>query len=185
MRAHIAGCALELFRSDGYAGVSMRRLAGSAGCTPMTLYKYFENKFEILQLIWADVFVELFDALDAVVAVETDPVARLDALAEGYVDFWLEHRDHYFLVFMSSGITQDDVSLFMGDASVISRFDLFARAVAEVLGVDADPDLLRVRSEVLICGLNGVAQALVTMSGYPWADTSSLVRGVTAGATAP
>ncbi|MEZ5226686.1 MAG: TetR/AcrR family transcriptional regulator [Acidimicrobiales bacterium] len=59
MRAHIAGCALELFRSDGYAGVSMRRLAGSAGCTPMTLYKYFENKFEILQLIWADVFVEL------------------------------------------------------------------------------------------------------------------------------
>ncbi|MEZ5226687.1 MAG: hypothetical protein R2710_08420 [Acidimicrobiales bacterium] len=67
---------------------------------------------------------------------------------------------------MSSGISRRMTSAFHGDASVISRFDLFARCRNEVLGVDADPDLLRVRSEVLICGLNRAAQALVTMSGY-------------------
>ena len=48
MRAHIASCALELFSREGFAAISMRRLAQESGCTPMTLYKYFQNKFEIL-----------------------------------------------------------------------------------------------------------------------------------------
>ena len=182
-RAHIASCALDLFHEEGYAGISMRRLAREAGCTPKTIYRYFENKFEILRTLWSDVLEELFDGLDGVATAESDPIARLDAVAAGYVEFWLEHRDHYFLVFMSGGITQDDVSSFMGDEELLGRFDLFRSCITEVLGEGAEPEDVRVRSEVLVCGLNGVAQALVTMSGYPWSDPNTLVEGVTSWAT--
>lgn len=60
----------------------MRRLAHESGITPMTLYKYFENKFEILGTLWADVLSEVFDRLDALAANESDPAARLNAVAE-------------------------------------------------------------------------------------------------------
>ena len=79
MRAHIASCALDLFHREGFAGISMRRLASEAGCTPMTLYKYFANKFDILRMLWNDVFSELFDRLDRVAAAET--VGRHDQQA--------------------------------------------------------------------------------------------------------
>ncbi len=182
MRAHIASNALELFREEGYVAISMRRLASEAGCTPMTLYKYFENKFEILSMVWTHVLGELFDQLDRVAAAEPDPERRLGVVADGYVEYWLENRDSYYLVFMSGGITQEDVTRFMGDESLIGRFDLFRSCIAEVLGERAGPDDIQVRSEVLVCALNGIAQGLVTMSGYPWADPETLVRRVTTSA---
>jgi AcrR family transcriptional regulator len=181
MRAHIAACALDLFCEEGFEGISMRRLAHESGCTPMTLYKYFENKFEILGMLWADVLGDLFDRLDGLAAAESDPAVRLRAVAEGYVEFWLDHRDHYYLVFMSGGITQADVSSFMGDEVLMARFDVFRSCIAEALGERAEHEEIRVRSEVLVCGLNGIAQGLVTMSGYPWAAPKTLVLGVTSG----
>jgi AcrR family transcriptional regulator len=181
MRSHIASRALELFAEEGYASISMRRLAQESGCTPMTIYKYFENKFEILSMLWADVLGDVFDRLDGLAAAASDPVARLAAVAEGYVEFWLEHRDHYYLVFMSGGITQADVGSFMGDPVVMSRFDVFRSCIADALGEGAEHEDVRVRTEVLVCGLNGIAQGLVTMSTYPWAAPRTLVRGVISG----
>lgn len=181
MRGHIASCALRLFQDRGYEGISMRRLADEAGCTTMTLYRYFENKFEILRMLWTGVIEELFDRLDGLAAAEPDPVARLDAVAEGYVDFWLGHRDHYFLVFMSGGITQDDVDLFVADAELLGRFDLFRACIAAALDDGVAPEEVQVRSEVLVCGLNGIAQGLITISGYPWAAPGTLVSAVTRG----
>ena len=180
-RAHIVACASTLFHQEGYESISMRRLAREAGCTPMTLYRYFENKFEILRALWSDVFGELFDRLDETAALTDDPAARLDAVARGYVEFWLDHREQYFLVFMSGGITQDDVSGFMSDDAVLVRFDLFRSCVGEVLGAHAAPDDVRVASEVLVAGLNGIVQGLVTISGYPWSDPTTLVDRLVAG----
>ena len=185
MRAHISSCALNLFRDEGFASISMRRLAHESGITPMTLYKYFENKFEILGTLWADVLSEVFDRLDALAANESDPAARLNAVAEGYVEFWLAHRDRYYLVFMSGGITQADVSSFMSDAALIGRFDVFRSCVAAALGERAEQEDIRVRSEALVCGLNGITLGLITMSGYSWAAPKALVQATTTGVLSP
>ena len=179
MRAHIARRALELFREKGFGGISMRQLAHDSGCTPMTLYKYFENKFDILRMLWADVLCELFDELDRVARDHADPAARLEALAEGYVEFWLTHRDHYFLVFMSSGISQADVSSFMGDEAITARFAIFRTCIAAALGERTEAQDIRVRAEVLVLGLNGITQGLITISGYPWATPKVLVNELT------
>jgi AcrR family transcriptional regulator len=184
-RARITSRALELFRSHGYEGISMRRLSAEAGCTPATLYQYFENKFDILQSLWADVLGELFDQLDAIAAAEQDPAARLLSVSETYVRFWLDRRESYYLVFMSGGITQDDVTRFMGDEALLARFAVFRRSIADVLGPQCPPEDAELRSELLVCGLNGIAQGLITISGYPWSDPSALVRALTAAASGP
>lgn len=183
-RAHIAACALRLFQAEGFEAVSMRRLAQEAGCSPKTLYQYYDRKIDVLRDLWAEVFVELFDALDAVSARETRPLLRLDAVAFAYVEFWLKRRDRYFLVFMSSGVTQDDVSVFVADDPVLARFGLIRSCLAAALGEGARPAAIDLKNQVLLCALNGVTHNLITISAYPWAAPKKLVAAVVKGVLA-
>jgi len=179
-RAAIAACAMTLYREEGFEAVSMRRLAQEAGCTVMTLYKYFDGKIEVLRYLWGQVFGEMFDALDLVAARERNPVARLNAVALGYVEFWLERRDRYFMVFMSSGVTQSDVSVFVADDPVLPRFALFRDCLAKALGARAGAAEITLKLDLLLCALNGVAHNLITISAYPWSDPKKLVRAAVA-----
>lgn len=175
-RASIAACALKLFRAEGYAAVSMRRLAQEAGCTVVTLYSYYDRKIDILRDLWAQVFEELFDILERQPVGGRDPASRLAAIATGYVAFWLERRDHYFLVFMSSGVTQPDVSIFVGNDALLQRFAIFRDALAKALEGKADDAALALKSDLLMCTLNGIAHNLITISAYPWTKPEKLVR---------
>ena len=181
MRAHISACALRLFQQEGYAAVSMRRLAEEAGCTAMTLYKYFDGKIDILHALWADVIDDLFDRLDRIAEQENDPSECLNAVAVGYVSYWLEHREHYFMVFMSGGISQQDVVGFVSNRATVARFDLLRVCLEAALDDTTDPESLRLKSEVLLCLLNGAAHNLITISGYPWSAPEDLVRHAVAG----
>ncbi|WP_339893002.1 TetR/AcrR family transcriptional regulator [uncultured Devosia sp.] len=176
MRAHIATCALKLFLRDGYAAISMRGLAQAAGCTAMTLYQYYDSKFAILSTLWAVVFNRLFDALNHIAATEVDPRSRLQAVALGYVSYWLENREHYFLVFMSGGVSQIEVSGFVSGNESLARFDLLRSSLRATLSDEATTRDVRVKTELLLCLLNGIAHNLITIGGYPWADPEILVR---------
>ena len=47
-REQLCSAATRLFAADGYAGVTLRKLAKEVGCSPMTPYRYFSSKDEIL-----------------------------------------------------------------------------------------------------------------------------------------
>ena len=181
MRRQIADCALNLFQENGYDAVSMRRLAGEAGCTVKTLYRYFDRKIDILRMLWANVFEALFDGLDAIAAAEPDPVRRLEQVAQAYVEYWLHNREHYFLVFMSSGVSQSDVSVFVGEDNLVQRFGLLRTCLADALGTEYDEDTLALKEQMLLCALHGTAHNLITISAYPWAPPDRLIRASVAG----
>lgn len=180
MRKHITGCALRLFQEDGYDAVSMRRIAKEADCTVMTLYRYFDRKIDILRQLWGEVFTELFDQLDQIAAKEKDATQRLNAVALGYVNYWLEKREHYFLVFMSSGVSQPDVSVFVEGEDVVGRFALIFFSLAQALGETVQDTDLNIKAQLLICILNGISHNLITISAFPWAETKILVDAAVA-----
>jgi len=181
MRRHIATCAMRLFQEDGYEAVSMRRLASDVGCTVMTLYRYFDRKIDILRALWAEIFEHLFDGLETIARDESDAFKRLDQIAFGYVDFWLQRREYYFLVFMSSGVSQSDVSIFVGEDGVVDRFDLLSQSLAAALGPGASDAEIDLKAQSLFCALNGIAHNLITISAYPWVDPKTLVRMAVSG----
>lgn len=180
-RARIAACALKLFREEGYAAVSMRRLAHEAGCTVVTLYKYYDRKIDVLRDLWAQVFNELFDELDRQPVAGRDAVSRLNAIAIGYVAFWLERRDSYFMVFMSSEVTQSDVSVFVKNDALLQRFAIFRDTLAKALEENVSETELTMKSDLLLCALNGIAHNLITISAYPWTKPEKLVRAAVQG----
>lgn len=175
MKARIIDTAYRLFLVDGFDAVSMRRLATEVGCTVMTVYNYYPRKIDILQALWARVFAVLFDELAVRIATITNPTERLKAVALGYVQFWLDRREHYFLVFMSSNVEQSDVSIFVQDDALLARFDVFRHCIAEASEQPLSAEALELKSELLLCALNGISQNLITISGYPWAKPEALV----------
>lgn len=174
MREKIASSAHGLFRAEGYGQVSMRRIANDVGCSPMTLYKYYDAKIDILKTLWADVIGELFDQLEAVDANGLTPQARLTLLASTYVDYWLDHSEHYRLVFIADGVTQPDVGLFLDNPEIVARYQVFAVAISETIG-ELSADALKLKLDSLICLLHGIAHNLITISGYQWSAAHDLV----------
>ncbi|MEM7741861.1 MAG: TetR/AcrR family transcriptional regulator [Pseudomonadota bacterium] len=181
MRRRITDCAQRLFEEEGYHAVSMRRLAKEVGCTVMTLYRYFDRKIDILRELWAHVFVQLFDHLDQIAQQTDDPVERLHAISAGYLQYWLDNRETYFLVFMSSDVTQSDVSIFVDHEDIVQRFALFQISVIEALGASAEETDTTLKAQLLLCALNGIAHNLVTISAYSWLSPHDLVQSAVSG----
>lgn len=173
MRDDIAATARRLFKSEGYANISIRRLARELGCAPMTLYQHFDAKIDILRTLWDDVFADLAKELDAVTSTDR-PEDRLQSIGVAYVSYWLRHEDHYRLVFMTEGVDQKDVGAFIGNANVARCFDAVAEAVRALCPTDA-PAEIALRSDFFICLLQGVAHNHITISGYPWSRAELLI----------
>ena len=181
MKAHISSCALRLYQSEGFEAVSMRKLAAEAGCTVMTLYRYFDRKIDILRHLWDDIFAELFDHLETIAKKEKRAEARLKAVCLAYVVYWLKHREHYFLVFMSSDVSQSDVSIFVDEGRSVERFALIYSCLEDAVKYDIDPEELNLKSQALLCALNGTAHNLITISGFAWATPKRLVEVAVSG----
>lgn len=172
MRARIAAVAIRLFREEGYASVSMRRMAQEASCTPATLYAYFASKTDILRHIWAEVFAGLFADLGRQADGIDSPRERLAAVSRAYVRFWVDHPDTYRVVYMTEGVTQPEVGAFVDEAA--DRYALFFDAMRQAWATAAANDVDE-RAQALLCGLHGVAHNLVTVSSYGWAPAERLV----------
>ena len=173
MRQAIAAAARRVFLAEGYDSVSLRRLASEVGCTPMAIYTYYDSKLDILRQLWAEVFDAAFAEVERACAEGATPASQLKAMCQAYVRYWLDHPDHYRLVFMSTGVTQDDVTVFVEADAIATRYAVFATALSACVGQD-DPRIAT-HAEALICGLIGIAHSHITVSGYPWSAADGLV----------
>ena len=172
MRLEIANVARKLFQAEGYSKISMRRIAGEIGCSPMTLYKYYDAKVDILRTLWADVFNELFDQLKVGSNTHDN---LLFYLSSGYVRYWLDHTEYYRLVFISDGVTQSDVNIFLDNPEIGQHFTIFAEALLATCSSDIPLEELKTRVDALLCFLNGIAHNHITISGYSWSDSDKMV----------
>ena len=175
MREKIAASTQQLFQTEGYRQISMRRIAKEVGCSAMTLYKYYDAKIDILHTLWAGVFEEVFNGLDALEMAEESPRKQLTLLASAYVDYWLENSEHYRLVYMTEGVNQPDVSIFIENPDIVARYQVFGVAIMNASSKELTGDELRRKLDALICFLHGIAHNLITISGYDWPSTDYLI----------
>lgn len=174
-RARIASIAGDLFRKEGVAAISMRRLAKEAGVTPKTLYAYFGAKRDILQHIWQAFFIDLFDQIDVIAKSKRAPRARLRAACLHYIEYWETHDDRYDMVFMSNGVSQSDVGVFLGASTIVERYAVFADLIGAA-SVPATTAAGPIKLNALICALDGIAHNKVTISYYDWGKSEDLLN---------
>ena len=98
-RGRAVDAATRLFAERGYRGVTLRSLAMELGVSPMTPYRYFENKEELFAMVRTEAFRRFADAQrDAVAGIE-DPGDALRVLGRAYVSFALDEPDAYHIMF--------------------------------------------------------------------------------------
>lgn len=108
-RSRILDAARELFVSEGYDGVSMRRIAEKIDYSPTAIYFHFRDKETLIRALVDHDFLELAEQFGSASQI-TDPIARLRATGLGYAEFGLTHPNHYRLMFMTPHEMKSDES---------------------------------------------------------------------------
>src|SRR5258706_1255620 len=98
-RERLCEAAERLFAERGPDAVTMRQLAAELGVSPMTPYRYFEDKEDILAAVRSNAFNRFAESLEAARAHAGDARAKGRAVGEAYVTFALEHPHSYKLMF--------------------------------------------------------------------------------------
>lgn len=177
LRDEIIAAARDLFVTEGYANVSMRKVADRVGCSPGTIYLYFEDKDSILSAICIETFAKLNKRMEAISNDKGDPLDRLRRGGRSYIQFALDHPYHYLVTFGLTGAARfkNDEAYKAGQYS----FDCMRQCVR--LCVDAG--LLRKNdveelSQSLWACMHGVVMLLISKSEFPFIEQSRLIDSV-------
>lgn len=100
MQALILDAARDLFATEGYEAVTMRKIAERIEYSPTAIYFHFKDKLSLLRELVDRDFAS-FAALLQRTAGITDPIERLRQVGYAYVDFALDHPNHYRFLFMT------------------------------------------------------------------------------------
>ena len=99
-RELILDAAREMFADEGYESVTMRAIAEKIEYTPTAIYHHFENKQALVTELCACDFQELAHHFRGQ-AVSVDPVLRIRAVGEAYLEFAEKHPSQYRFMFMT------------------------------------------------------------------------------------
>lgn len=99
-RDKILDAARELFVTEGYEGVSMRRVAEKIEYSPTAIYVHFADKNELFRELCHRDYARLAEVFQSSV-MSTDPLERLRQIGCIYMDFGLRYPNHYKFMFMT------------------------------------------------------------------------------------
>jgi AcrR family transcriptional regulator len=100
LRRKILDAASELFVEEGFANVSMRRIAEKIEYAPSTIYLYFEDKHALTAAICYETFEKLNERIDAITARPLPGIEKLRRCLLEYIRFGISHPNHYTVAFL-------------------------------------------------------------------------------------
>lgn len=183
VRTAILDAARELFARDGYEAVTMRKVAEAIEYSPTAIYLHFPDKETLVRELCLCDFQSLAKAFQRI-AREKDPLERLRKAGLAYVDFALEHPNHYRVMFMTPHPHpqegEDLAALGKGNPEE-DAWAFFRGTVAEAIAAGRlrpelnDPDLV---GQALWAGVHGVVALHIAKKGDPWVDWRPLKKTV-------
>jgi AcrR family transcriptional regulator len=99
LRERILDAARHIVVREGFAALSMRKIADAIEYSPATLYLHFESRDEIARALCAEGYAQLLSSFEPLAQI-ADPAERLRALGRAYVAFGVAHPETYRLIFM-------------------------------------------------------------------------------------
>jgi AcrR family transcriptional regulator len=173
LREEIMHVAAELFAAEGYASVSMRKIAQRIGYTPMSIYLHFEDKADLLDCICEQAFVDLYRRHERVDAEISDPGERLKAGMRTFIDFAVCNPSYYRAIFIRRGEAMPRRDRIRARTAALKRLQVTA-----FLGAGASEDEIEVATQVVMVAENGAA-TLLTANPKGWVAPKKMIDAVT------
>ena len=102
-RERVLGAAVAIAHAEGWANVSMRRIAEAIEYTAPALYHHFENKDAVVAALRQRGYRLLLQRFERIRSA--DPVDRLNAMARHHVDFAFEHPELFNAMYGLGGMS--------------------------------------------------------------------------------
>ena len=100
LRSRILEQARVLLLEEGYSAVSMRKIAKAVGCTPTSIYIYFDNKDALIHALIEEGMEKLHSGLGAAVEQEPDPRQRFRRICLVFLEFGIQNPEYYEIMFL-------------------------------------------------------------------------------------
>lgn len=101
LQRQILDTARRLLISDGYAHLSMRKIAREIGYSATSIYLHFENKDELVHALIDEGVAQLHSRLlEGSIHGRSEPDARLIDLCNEYISFGLANPEYYEIMYM-------------------------------------------------------------------------------------
>jgi AcrR family transcriptional regulator len=173
-RDKILDAARELFVTEGYEGVSMRRVAEKIEYSPTAIYVYFADKNELFHELTRQDFARLQEVMKSA-EMPTDPIERLRQIGRRYVEFGVRYPHHYVFMFMTphpEHEPDEEDREIMGNPEV-DAYALLKWAVEEAIKAGCfreevqDAELV---SQTLWASVHGVISLDIAKCKDPWVE---------------
>jgi AcrR family transcriptional regulator len=173
VRTRILDAARELFLTEGYESVTMRRVADRIEYSPTAIYFHFRDKDTLIRELCDTDFRALAQQFTAIAEI-ADPVEQLRRTGLAYFDFATNYPNHYRLMFMTPHPPMDPESMSIAqgdpqeDAYAFLRNVVAACVAAGLVREElADAELM---SQTMWAGVHGVVSLQIAKSDDPWVD---------------
>ena len=171
----------ELFGREGAHNVSLRRVAAQAGYAPAAIYRYFKDQQELFSYIREHDMHEAADRLERVCRRTRDPVQRATRLFFATVDYWLDHMDHFLVLFPAPSTrasTADAGTVPFGSSPVVQRMlALYYDAVRALFdSLPRAPVPPRLAADTLLASVHGTLVFPLMTRTMRWSDRRAMAR---------
>lgn len=169
--------AREMFVAEGYANVSMRKIADKIGYSATTIYLYFKDKNDLLHQICEQTFARLAANIKAINLLSDNPLEKLRSGLREYVYFGLKHPSQYEIVFITPLPREAEGDFEESNGKV--AFDTLRTVITECVEANllkhGNVELL---SQTLWAGIHGVTSLLIQHGNFPFVEREKLVDSV-------
>ncbi len=131
VRKAMLEAASELLVERGYDGLTLAEVGKKVGFTTTNVYRYFDNKNDLIYAAIEDSFVAFGERLEEAKRSAENPFERIFALGRAYVQFAHDHPVSYQLMFV------DKTDYLFGEREVpgVDKLSYLFEAVGEAMHV--------------------------------------------------
>jgi len=172
-RDKILDAARELFLSEGYDGVSMRKVAEKIEYSPTAIYLHFTDKEELFHELVHEDFARLATVFQSA-AMPANPVERIREIGRTYVEFGTHYPNHYKLMFMTPHPhhTEEEMAIQKGNPEEDAYAFLKATVMEAIAGGRFRPELddAEMLTQTMWAGMHGVVSLEIAKADDPWVE---------------
>jgi AcrR family transcriptional regulator len=173
-RDKILDAARELFVTEGYEGVSMRKVAEMIEYSPTAIYVHFADKEQLFRELCHQDYARLAQVFQSS-AMSADPVERLKKIGATCCEFGTRYPNHYKFMFMTPHPPQefDDEDREMHGNPERDAYAFLKWAVQQAIDAGCfreelqDAELI---SQTLWASVHGVISLEIAMGCDAWVD---------------
>ena len=175
LRRRILSAARELFVTEGYESVSMRKVADIIEYSPTTIYLYYKDKADLLDSVCKETLLNLLNTLDLLRKDKSDPVETLRRSGKAYVEFGLKYPQDYKLTFVVRPQFQKGLGLQEGSVGE-KVFNYLRTMVSECIRQKKFRQVdVETTGQVLWSAVHGVTLLLIDFPDFPWTEKDKLI----------